>query len=104
MALTIENATVGYDANGIEQLLNNINTNVVEESHNKLGGGLNDLETTIEEIWRGESSTIFRNNMRDDVQKVEEAIDQVYDVLRGEISQIVEAMTQVDQNLIKNRA
>ena len=57
MALTIENASIGYDANNLQSTLNNIHNNCVESTKTALKTNLDELRTAIDECWVGSSGT-----------------------------------------------
>lgn len=49
MALTIENASIGYDANNLRSTLNNIHNNCVETTKSALKTNLDELRTAIDD-------------------------------------------------------
>ena len=103
MALTIEGADVGYDKSGTDKLIADIKANVIEKAASEMKSNLNTLETSVDEIWVGHSADQFKQNMNTDVQNISDALNKTYEVLVSEINQIVSAMSQVDQELIKAR-
>lgn len=60
MALTIQGATIGYDANEVQTALNNIHTQVIEEAQNQLRQQLTQLDASVDEIWVGQSAETFK--------------------------------------------
>lgn len=103
MPLTITGATVGYDNGGVNQLMQDIHANMIEEAANQLETNLETLNTAVDEVWVGHSADVFKENMRTDVTKIKEALNKAYDSLSSEISQVVQRMGEVDQELVKNR-
>lgn len=103
MALTIEGATVGYDVAGVQKLLVDIKTQVIEEASKKMKSSLSTLNAAVDEVWAGHSADTFKKNMKTDVNSICNALDKTYDALYSEVNQIIKAMGQVDQNLVKKR-
>lgn len=103
MPLTIQGATVGYDAAGIDQLKQDIHMKCVEEAKNDLDSNYNTLEEAIDQIWVGQSAERFKDNMKSDVKSVKKALDECYKVFEGELNAIASEMTHVDAQLIERR-
>lgn len=103
MALTIQQASVGYDQSGVEQLKSDIKLKVIDDACNKLDTSFTHLTDAIDEIWAGHSADIFKSNMSNDVGKIKTALTETHRVLEGEINAIVGAMGEVDEELVKNR-
>ena len=103
MALTIEGATVGYDTDGVMKLLQDIHDHVITEASDEMKNGVEELNTSVDEIWAGKSADQFKQNMLTDITTIRSALDATYDALRSEISQIVTAMSNVDEQLIEKR-
>ena len=103
MALNIEGATLGYDANNIRALLNDMNTNVIQETISKMGSGLGDLDSHVDEVWVGASAKNFKNNMSHDKDVIAAALRESYVALEGELNQIVNKMDELDRNLVQER-
>lgn len=103
MAVTIEGVTVGYDKAGLQQLMTDIKANVIDEAADKLDNSFDSLTTSIDNIWAGTSANIFKNNMKNDVEKIKTALQSAYVTLSAEINAIQGAMGEVDDQLVKNR-
>ena len=56
MALTIQGADIGFDANEVQAALNDIHTQVIEQAQNDLRRQLSDLDNAVDEIWVGQSA------------------------------------------------
>ena len=102
-ALTIENATVGYDSDKVATLMSDIRANVIDSASQAMTDSLEALNTAVDQAWAGHSAKVFKENMQKDVDTVKKALDDTYTVLHNEIIQIVKAMHQVDQELIQRR-
>lgn len=101
MALTIENATVGYNQDGIKSLMEDIKANVIEEAKNSLKNSENTLDEALDEIWQGKSEETFKSNMHEDVLVVCDALDTAYNTLAAEIYRAGHAMGRVDEELVQ---
>lgn len=100
MALDINGATVGYDAEGLNTLLTNIKANVIEEAKEALKNSESKLDEALDAIWQGKSEETFKSNMHEDVLKVCDALDTAYNSLNAEVSKAALAMAHVDGALV----
>lgn len=101
--LNIEKATLGYDANNIQKLLNRINSDVIFAAQRDLRQNLADLRSATDEVWVGHSALQFKSNMDSDVDKVCAALDATFEVLKGQLNDIVNKMDTDDKNLVARR-
>ena len=101
--LNIEKATLGYDANNIQKLLNKINYEVIFEAQKALRQNLSDLRKATDEVWVGYSAMNFKSNMDSDVDKICSALDETFEVLKGQLNDIVNKMDADDKNLVTRR-
>ena len=104
MALTIQGADIGFDANEVQAALNDIHTQVIEQAQNDLRIQLSDLDNAVDEIWVGQSAEIFKKNMQTDVEAICQGLSDAYEVLKSEFSQITSSMTEIDANLVQERS
>ena len=103
MALNIEGATLGYDANNVQDALNSLNMQVIEGSKVRLKNSLLSLRETVDSVWVGQSAEQFKKNMDYDVDTICKALDETRGVLETELHEIVNKMNEVDQNLVQGR-
>lgn len=103
MALDIERATLGYDANNVQEALNSLNLKVIEGSKIKLRNSLLTLRAAVDVVWVGQSAEQFKKNMDYDVDTICKALDETRGVLETELHEIVNKMDEVDQNLVQGR-
>lgn len=104
MALNIEGATIGFDANNVETALNNLNTRVIQDTINKMNSSMSTLRETVDSAWVGQSAEIFKDNMETDKEMISKGLNDAYDVLKSEMYQIVNEMTEADEGLLNRRA
>ena len=103
MALTIEGATLGYDANGIQKYISEINTKLVEDACTQLQTHLSELRAATDAVWVGQSAETFKTNMEHDVDAICAAMRESRDVLVAELTELGNRMGQLDENLVQPR-
>lgn len=103
MALNIEGASIGFDANNVQKALNNLKTGVIQDTITLMQSGLLDLYTAVNDAWVGASAEQFKKNMNTDMNKVSNALSDTYDILVSEMDQIINAMKAADEELVKGR-
>ncbi len=103
MALNIEKATLGYDANNVTAAINSLNTDVIVASENKLKSSLSTLFSAVDSVWVGQSAEQFKKNMDYDVSTICQSLEETHKILETELNQIVNKMDEVDQNLVQGR-
>lgn len=103
MALTIENATMGFDANNVQTALNNLNTYVIQDSINAMNSAMNDLREATDNAWVGLSAEKFKKNLETDKQSIIEGLNSSYEALKSEMQQIMASMGEAEEQLIKER-
>ena len=103
MALNIEGATLGFDANNVQAAINSLNTEVIENTKVTMNQKLSELRTAVDTIWVGASAEQFKKNMEFDVNKICSQLDETKKILEEELYNIVNKMGELDQNLIKGR-
>lgn len=103
MALNIEGASIGFDANNVQAALNNLNTQVIEEAVNKMSSSMSTLRGYVDAVWVGASAEQFKNNMEADKVMITDSLRATFDELRSELFNIVNAMAEADQELVKAR-
>lgn len=100
MALTLEGASIGVDANGVTALINDINTQVVEETCSKLDSGLGDLRTAVDAVWVGKSAENFKANLETDANNIKQCINDTKEALVAELNEIVQRFNEIDETLV----
>lgn len=103
MALNINNATIGFDVNNVESALNNLNTRCIQDTINRMNMSMSKLRDYVDSAWVGASAEQFKNNMETDKNKISQALQDTYDVLKSEMYQIVNEMASADSELVKGR-
>ena len=103
MALTIQGATIGYNANEVQTAINNLNTKVVRETINTMNRKLSDLRRVVDSAWVGQSAEQFKKNMQADVSRISKGLEDAADILQQELREIINKMDEMDQGLVQKR-
>ena len=103
MALTIDNASVGYDASGVVKVAKAFES-TVEAATAKLKSDKDGVKKDVDKFWQGGGADTFKNNIESDVTNIVNALDKAKKVFRRELYAIINAMDKLDDNLIKARA
>lgn len=103
MALTIENASMGFDANNVQTALNNLNTRVIQDTINAMNKSMSDLVTAVDNAWVGASAEKFKKNMEADKQVIVNGLNDSYEVLKSEMQQIMTELAAREESLINER-
>ena len=104
MALTIDNATDGYDPAGVDGLLQRIQIEVINEATLQMETKRKNLNDTLDDIWQGKSEKIFKSNMKYHIEIAKKSMEDAYDSMKTSVYQIIGRMYEVDQNLVKEEA
>ena len=103
MALNIENATIGFDANNVQTALNNLNTKCIQDTIVKMNNSMQSLRDYVDSAWVGVSAEQFKTNMESDKEKISQSLRDTYDILKSEMYQIINEMAAADEELVKGR-
>lgn len=103
MALTIENATIGFDATNVEGALRNLNTRVINDTIKAMNSSMGTLREAVDAAWVGQSAETFKNNMEADKDSVTKGLEETFEALKTEMYEIVNKMGEADAELVKER-
>lgn len=103
MALDISGATFGVDANGIQSFINELNTKCIADTISKMNSGLSDLRSAVDSAWVGTSAETYKNNLEADKKTITDALNESFEVLKGELNDIASKIGEVDEGLIQGR-
>ena len=103
MGVSMGKATVGYNRAGVQKLLANIHASVITQAASKMKKNVNTLNSEVDRFWTGAGATQFKANMTSDVDAICNALNDSYASLQSEINAILNAMGEIDQNLVKAR-
>ena len=99
MALTIETASIGYDANNLQSTLNSIHNNCVESTKSALKTNLDELRTAIDNCWVGASAEKFKDQMQRNVEDICKGLDLAYESLCSTFNTAQSDMQAVDDSI-----
>lgn len=99
MALTIEGAQIGYDANNMQSTLNNIHNNCVERTKTALKTNLDTLRTSVDACWVGASAEKFKDQMQRNVDDICKGLDLAYESLCSTFKTAQSDMQAVDDSI-----
>ncbi len=67
------NASVGYDASGLDDYIHQIKTNVIEKTANDIETEMNTQMNAVNDYWVGASAEAFKELMKSDVAQLKKA-------------------------------
>ena len=103
MALNIEGATIGFDANNLQSTLNHIQNNCVNNAKNALKRNMDTLRSAVDDCWVGQSAETFKSNMQHDVDAICKQLDDAYAALKGVFQDVQNQYAALDEGLIQGR-
>ncbi len=103
MALGITKATFGVDENGIQALINDLNTKCITDTKTKMSQGMDGLRDAVNASWQGKSAENFKHNLDSDRKTISEGLEKSFEILKKELFEIANKMGEVDESLIKKR-
>ena len=104
MALTIENATFGYDIRNVDDALTEIKRGVITEAVETMNKSMDKLKGWVDSAWVGKSAELFKKNMEKDKEMIANQLTQSYNALENVIlTQLSTRIAEADQNLVKAR-
>lgn len=102
MNFGIDQATVGYDKQGLQQVINNLNTNVFLASQNVIRASLPEVREAIDSCWQGQSAIAFKNRLDKDSQTMIDALSDLKDQCETQIWQIAKNIDNYDAALAES--
>ena len=102
--MDIENATIGYNQDGANQLKEDLRAQYLDSTVDALNDNFHQLEESIDSIWVGQSADNFKENMGDDVNDVTRAIKELREAIDAEIDNTMNKMAEADENLVQRRS
>ena len=99
MALTIENATEGYDSSNLNALKEEIKTACIDPAIDDLGKGLEDLKNAIDQIWVGDSANRFKDKMENHISNAQKLMRTVKSDVELYLGNITVQLREVDESI-----
>ena len=98
--LAFENATIGFDKAGLSKVLDDVRIEVIENAQKKMTDSFDLLIEKVDAAWQGQSAENFKKLMAYHKQTVSDAIGSCYGVLRAEMVEMMNAMSELDEQLV----
>lgn len=91
--------TIGFDAVGAEDYLNNLNNLLIQQTKEKLDD-LSGIEGALQSGWQGVSQENFMINLRSATSKVQATLDELEGALRSQFAQISSVWQEQDVDMV----
>ena len=95
------NFEFGYDAQGIENLLEEIRGYVILKAGKDAVEQLSIIYGACDKNWVGESEVKFKNRLKTDAENFKEALRRLYNAFEIEIANAGSSFQQFDKNLFE---
>ena len=96
----ISEMSYGHDVSGLETYLADIKSNSLKAA-SEAAANTNVIRTALDETWEGNAKYDYLNNLREDVQHFQAALESLYDSFVQEVNNAAKAMHDFDEHLIK---
>lgn len=97
--VSMNDVTIGFDAEGAMDYLNNLNNLLINQTKEKLDD-LSGIEGALQSGWQGTSQENFMNNLRTAEKKVQYTLDELENALRIQFASISNTWQEQDINLV----
>lgn len=95
----MNDVTIGFDAAGAEDYLNNLNNLLINQTKEKLDD-LNGIEGALQSGWQGTAQENFMANLKTASQKVQRTLDELEEALRSQFAEISSAWQEQDVDMV----
>ena len=105
MTLNISGATSGYDVNGMQALITEVNTQCVVPACASLRSNANEVRSTIDTVWVGASAEAFKQKLTDDTETMCKTLEEVGKQIQEQLNNAGSNVEEYDDALaqqIKN--
>ena len=99
MALNFENSTFGYDSEGLQHLINEINVNCIANTISAMRTGLNAINTSVDQAGVGQSANRFKESVQEDADRIIAALEEAGDAVVSGLQSSGGGMIDVDQSI-----
>ena len=99
MAVNINNATYGYDANNLSHTINQLHLKCVQETISKLNMGLMTVRESVDNAWKGQSAEKFKKTFEEQANEVSKAIEMVGERCSSDLTNFVNSLADVDNEI-----
>lgn len=102
MNFGIDSATQGYDTQGLQQVITNLNTNVFNAAQETIRKAIPEVRSAVDSCWSGKSADAFKERLDRDANTMIDALNNLRDQCEGQIAQIAKNVDQYDQALAES--
>ena len=99
--LNISSANLGYDVVGMNQLINDVNTQCVVPACASLRREANNLRQTIDTVWVGKSAEAFKDKVTRDTETVCTTLEKVGEMIRNQMNNAGSNVEEYDQEIAR---
>jgi len=99
MGLNIENATIGYDQVGLENLITAVNVEAIPNTCEALRKGSNGCREVVNSVWVGASADAFNDRLSDDTELMIESLKEISESIESQMRQIGANVENYDQQI-----
>ena len=97
--LSIDQATLGYDTQGMQDAVNRLNLFVFTEIVVSLRNAIVPLNLAVDSMWAGQAANAFKNKFEKDVEVMADTLDQLRDQVEGQFATIATNVDQYDSDV-----
>lgn len=97
--LAIGEVDRGFSSQGARDYLDDLYRVAIIETK-ELAAQIDGIRSATEKGWTGEAQLVFMSNLGIAEKKLELALEQVYNILQGEISKISSSMIEFDTKVV----
>jgi uncharacterized protein YukE len=97
--LSIDQASVGYDTQGIQEFITKLNLEVIGKLRTTINDNIETLRSSVDQVWAGESAEAFKTKIEKDSQTMIKTLEGIEDDVKSEFAQIAKNVDDYDKNI-----
>lgn len=101
-SLTIDNATIGYDVEGMNTVYKDIKANLIDEVIKQLDANVPTLISNVNNYWIGASADAFKTKIENDTAIVKKRLREIEMGLTVELNQMMRNVNNSDATLAED--
>lgn len=99
MAINIENANFGYDANNLKAAIENLRTHCITETAEEIRKYNDEIKTVVDAGWKGASAEKFKQRWENDSAAIIKQLEDAGDEIEKALNDFVTSLANVDNNI-----
>lgn len=100
--LGIEQATIGYDIQGLQQVINNLNMVVFEGAQDVIHASVPAARMAVDMCWTGQAADAFKNKLERDGDLMIETLKTLKEKVEGQIAQMAKNVDNYDSAIAES--